>query len=447
MSMRDLVRTLIPLFASFALLVIGHGLLGTLLGIRMSLAHFSMQSIGVVSACYSVGFVLGTRLDGRAIRNVLHIRAFAALCAIAAACVCAFVLFVEPVFWALLRLIYGVSIAGLYMVVESWLNANSGRAERGRILGLYSAITYLGFGGGQFLLLFDTPGNSHLFLLVSLLITMSLVPIALARVGPPEVADIQPMKLREVYRLHPCGFAGALAAGVVIGSFLGMGPVFAKASGFSSLQISLFMGLTICGGFVLQWPIGIISDRHSRRHVISVVSLCIAVLSAAIAILDARSVFTVIILAMAWGAFSFTLYPVSVALINDRIAATKFVPASAALLLLYSLGMIAGNLSAGQVMAMWGRSGLFLVGALASTGLVLFTVLAPSEKSAKTIAADPGYQALPRNSPYASFLDPRGETGTQLELDLRGEWSTSTVTGSYRDSGRDDAHVACLHEH
>lgn len=445
--MRALVRTLIPLFASFALLVVGHGLLATLLGIRMSLAHFSMQSIGVVSACYSVGFVLGTRLDGRAIRNVLHIRTFAALCAIAAACVSAFVLFVDPVFWALLRLIYGACIAGLYMVVESWLNANSGRGERGKILGLYSAITYLGFGGGQFLLLVDTPGSGHLFLLVSSLVTMSLVPIALARIEPPEVADIRPMRLQDVYRLQPSGFAGALAAGVVIGSFLGMSPVFAKASGFSTLQISLFMGLTICGGFVLQWPIGMISDRYSRRYVISLVSLCIAVLSAVIALLDARSVITMITLATVWGAFSFTLYPVSVALINDRIEATKFVPASAALLFLYSLGMIAGNLGAGQAMAMWGRSGLFWIGASASTALALFTVLAPSERPADAAVAHPGYQALPRNSPYASFLDPRGESHVQLELDLHAVVPASAVSARGRSNERYDSGAEYIREH
>ncbi len=423
--MRDTVRALIPLFASFALLVVGHGLLGTLVGVRMSIAHFSMQAAGAVSACYSIGFVIGTRMDGRAIRNVLHIRTFAALCAIAASCVLAFVLFVQPVLWAILRLLYGACVAGLYMVMESWLNANSGPQLRGRILGLYSMITYIGFGGGQFLLMVAPPESSRLFLLVAMLLALSLVPIALARINQPEVVDIRPLAVSRLYRLQSSGLAGSLGAGVIIGSFLGMGPVFAKVSGFSDFEVSLFMGLTISGGFVLQWPIGMVSDRWDRRHVMAAVSVGIAVLSLAIGMMSSDNATPLIALATLWGALAFTLYPLSVALVNDHIEATEFVPASATLLFLYSLGMIVGNLGAGQLMAMAGRSGLFWISVIAAAALAGFTALASGARSA---ASEPDsepqpYQALPRNSPYASMMDPRSEgvPGVQLELDLHGD--------------------------
>lgn len=417
--MRDLLRHLLPLFCSFALLVVGHGLLGTLLGVRMSYAHFSVQSIGAVAACYSVGFILGTRIDGHAIQRVQHIRAFAALCAIAGSCVLGFLLLINPVFWAFLRLVYGVALAGLYMAMESWLNAHSSREQRGKVLGIYSMVTYIGFGAGQFLLLVSSARGGDLFLLVAMLISLSLVPIALARRNPPEVIAIRPLALREVYATNASGFTGALCAGVIIGSFLGMGPVFAQESGYSSLQISLFMGLTISGGFILQWPIGLISDRYDRGSVLFVVALCIGALSLAIAVLAADGGALLMGVSTVWGAFAFTVYPLSVSLVNDRIEATRFVPASATLLLIYSLGMIVGNLSAGELMAAWGPIGLFGIAVVAALSLAGFTLLQRQRRPASQPQEQLPYQALPRNSPYASVLDPRSEIGRQLEFDFQ----------------------------
>lgn len=418
-TMRHTLSALTPLFASFALLVLGHGLLGTLLAVRMTVVGFSAQAIGVVAACYSVGFVVGTRLDGHAIRNVRHIRTFAALSAIAASATLAFALLINPLFWAVMRLLYGGCLAGLYMVMESWLNANTPWHLRGKILGVYSMITYLGIGGGQFLLLCASPRGITLFLLVAILISLSLVPLALARVSSPELPEIRPVRLHELYRLQPCGLAGALSSGVIIGSFLGFGPVFAKYSGFSDPEIAWFMGLTITGGFLLQWPIGILSDRYSRRAVISVVALCVAIQSVAIAWSADLGAGPVIALSVLWGAFAFTLYPVSVALINDHMEASQFVAASAGLLFTNSLGMIAGNLMAGQVVAVLGARSLFGIAAVTALALAVYSrVERGIVRSAQGVTEPVRYQPLPRNSPYASILDPRGEASLQLELEF-----------------------------
>lgn len=412
------LAALAPLFASFGLLVLGHGLLGTLLAVRMSLDDFSVQSIGLVAACYSVGFIAGARLDGHAIRRVRHIRTFAALSAIAASTTLAFALFVEPVFWAVMRLIYGGAIAGLYMVMESWLNANTPWNQRGKVLAVYSVITYLGLGAGQFLLLAADPRLMNLFLLVAILICLSLVPLTLGRISAPELMAIQPVSLRELYRLQPCGLAGALGSGLIIGPFLGLGPVFAKESGFSSLEIALFMGLTISAGFLLQWPIGVVSDRYRRDRVILAVALHVAVLSLAIILFAGHSTTAVVVLAILWGAFTFTLYPVSVALVNDYLDASQFVPASAGLLFTNSLGMIAGSLAAGEAMAVVGANGLFWIAIVTALGLLAFIGLQRRTWAPRKLPQPVPYQAVPRNSPYASTLDPRSDMGVQLEFDF-----------------------------
>ena len=417
--MRQTLNALTPLLVSFALLVLGHGLLGTLLAVRMTVSGFSAQIIGFVAACYSIGFIVGTRLDGQAIRSVRHIRTFAALSAIAASTTLAFALFINPLFWAAMRLLYGCCLAGLYMVMESWLNANTPWHLRGKILGLYSMITYLGIGGGQFLLLCANPRGITLFLLIAILISLSLVPLALARINSPELPEIRAVPLRELYRLQPCGLAGAFSSGVIIGSFLGLGPVFAKYNGFSDPEIALFMGLTITGGFLLQWPIGILSDRYSRRSVIGAIALCVAIQSFTIAWSADLGAGPVIALSVLWGAFAFTLYPVSVALINDHMEAPQFVAASAGLLFTNSLGMIAGNLMSGQIVAALGARSLFCIAAYTALALALYSRVARGAAGPVQGVAEPvGYQPLPRNSPYAIILDPRSEVSPQLELNF-----------------------------
>lgn len=418
---------LAPLFASFGLLVVGHGLLGTLLAVRMTLEGFSVQSIGFVSACYSIGFIIGALLNGRVIRRVRHIRTFTALGAIAASTTLVFVLLIEPVFWAVIRLIYGCAIAGLYMVMESWLNGNTPQNQRGQTLGAYMVLTYVGLGAGQFLLLAADPRETSLFLLVAILICLSLVPLALGRIHSPELIDIQPVDLRKLYRLQPCGLAGSFASGIIIGSFLGLGPVFAESHGFSSLDISLFMGLTISAGFLLQWPIGIVSDRYRRDRVITAIAICVAVSSLAIVLLSGLGAGPVIGLAVLWGAFVATLYPVSVALINDHLTASQFVSASAGLLFTNSIGMVIGSVAAGEAMAIVGADGLFWIATLTAVVLVVFTSLHWQVWGSLPAQEQTPYQTLPRNSPHASTLDPRGDVAVQLEFDFAAQETQQTA--------------------
>ena len=413
-------RTLSPfiaLFASFGLLLAGGGLLTTLVGVRMSEEAFATQIIGVIAACYSVGFVAATRVCAGIIARVGHIRSFAAFAALAAISTLVYPLLIEPWLWAAMRLVYGFSLGGLYMVTESWLNDRTPSERRGTVLGAYSVVSYVGLGAGQFLLLTGRAGSFELFSLAAMLIAAAVVPVTITRITSPELPVMERVGLRTLFDASPLGVVGAALAGVINGAFLGLAPVYARGVGFSDTGIALLMGLGILGGFLLQWPIGHLSDRFNRRDVMMGVSFAMMACSLAIVFASGRSNPAIIALAVLWGGLAFTLYPIALSLANDFLAPQQMLGASASLLLLHGTGMIAGPLVATQLMALLGAPGLFWT--LAAAGLLLgvFALLRQRLGPPIPVGEPATYRVVPREGVYAGGLDPRYEE-IQLEFDF-----------------------------
>ncbi|MEX0385659.1 MFS transporter [Spiribacter onubensis] len=418
--MHHTLSPFIALFASFGLLLTGGGLLTTLVGVRMSEEAFATDIIGVVTACYSVGFVMATRVCAGIISRVGHIRSFAAFAAMAAISTLVYPLLIEPWLWAAMRLVYGFSLAGLYMVTESWLNDRTPSERRGQVLGVYSIVSYVGLGGGQFLLLTGRAGSFELFSLAAMLIAAAVVPVTITRITSPELPVVERVGLRRLFDASPLGVVGSALAGAINGAFLGLAPVYARGTGFSDAGIALLMGLSILGGFLLQWPIGHLSDRFNRRDVLMGVSFSMMACSLAIVFSTGRSELAIIALGVLWGGLAFTLYPISLSLANDFLEPRQMLGASASLLLVHGVGMIAGPLIASQLMAIIGAPGLFWT--VAGAGLLLggFAWLRQQVGPPIPVGEPATYRVVPREGVYAGGLDPRYEE-VQLEFNFEAE--------------------------
>ena len=130
---------------------------GTLLGLRASLEDFGVDTIGLIMSAYYVGVLLGARIVPRWVKQVGHIRVFAALASIASVTILLHSTVVDPTMWFLFRALTGFCLSGLYMVSESWLNAITDNDNRGRLLAAYMFTITLGFTGGQFLINLASP--------------------------------------------------------------------------------------------------------------------------------------------------------------------------------------------------------------------------------------------------------------------------------------------------
>ena len=163
------------LFFGFALISLGHGLQGTLIGVRSVLEGFSFFASWLIIAGYYVGYLTGALTIPIFLQRVGHIRVFAALASLASIAILLHSVFVHPYSWMFIRILTGLSLAGIYVIMESWLNEKSTNQTRGQLLSVYMIITFVFVGAGQFLLNLGDPAKVDLFILVSILLFSTLL--------------------------------------------------------------------------------------------------------------------------------------------------------------------------------------------------------------------------------------------------------------------------------
>ena len=262
--------------------MLGAGLQSTLLGLRATLEGYAPQITGLIMSAYYVGYLAGTRVASRLLRQVGHVRVFAALAAIASAAILVQGCWVDPLPWAVMRMVSGLCFAGIYVVAESWLNHRANRDNRGRMLALYMLVLYVGLGLAQFLLLSADPLSAVPFMLVSILISLAVLPIVASAQQVPERTVPSTLRLRDLYVNSPLGVAAVAVSGMISAIIFSMGPVYARLSGLGTRGVSAFMAVSILAAVSTQYPVGRLSDRMDRRTVIA--GVCLLATGAAVAI-------------------------------------------------------------------------------------------------------------------------------------------------------------------
>lgn len=408
--MARMMVSLSALIFSIVLLVSGNALLTTLLGIRLSIEGTEPSTIGWVLVCYSIGFVLGTLYVHRIIGRVGHIRAFAVFAALAAVVALLYPLAASLTFWAVLRALSGFSIAGVLVVIESWFSSRATNANRGTLFAVYQIVFYLATAGGQLVVNIGEPTGFIPFTLAAVLLTLALIPLSLTRMEAPVIETAERMSLGSLLRESFSGAAGALTAGLVIGSFYALGPVYATMIGLDVGRTSIFMAVAILTAMLMAWPLGRVADHFDRRRVLLVVALAAAGASLLVALLGAANLTLLMIMVGGFVGLSATLYPIGVAITNDRMESHRIVSASATLLLAYGLGSVIGPVVMAELMSLLGPSGLF-VGYLGVL-LLLAGVTGYQIHSTEDIPVEAQEEYVPvmaEATPVLAEIDPRNE--------------------------------------
>lgn len=408
--MSPALAPVLALLVSVAFLILGNGLMGTLLPVRAQIEHFSTPVIGLLGSLYFLGFGLGCVLGPYVIQRVGHIRAFAALAALVAAVPLVHALFPEPLPWAALRVVAGLCFAGLYTVIESWLNQAVGNESRGKVLSLYIVINLCAMTGGQLLLSLDSPAGYELFSLVAVLMALAVVPVALTRAAAPVPPASVQLRLWRLYRLSPVGTIGCLAVGVTNGAFWTVAPAYVTALGRPAEAVAGFMAVAVFAGAVAQWPLGRLSDLVDRRFVI--IGGCLAAAGAGLGLfLFGAQPTALLVFSALFGAFALSAYALCIAHANDFIAPEDAVEASSGLLLTYAFGAVAGPLLAAGAMSAVGPGGLFLTTAAAHLLFAAFAFYRSRRRAAIPAEERENFVLMePRTSAVVFELDPRSES-------------------------------------
>lgn len=396
-----------------------NSLLTTVIGLRAAEEGMSPIAIGLLGAAYFAGFVSASLFGAEPVKRVGHIRAFAAFGAIMIQAVLIYPVAVNEAVWLVLRFASGWGAAILYMIIESWLNAESTNENRGQVLSRYRMVDLASVIVGQLLLSVVPVSGALIFTVVGLSFLWAIMPVALTRQSGPAPITSAKADLKGLFSASPMAAAGGIAIGITGGIFWSVAPFLLREQGFDSQTIGLFISATILGGAISQWPFGRLSDRIDRRWVIVLTALITGAAAIGLALAETLGLsFPVLIaLGMVYGGGYLPIYSLCVAHANDQVKGGNFVPTAAALLTCYGFGAVAGPLIAGAA-GLLAREAPFLVGAASMFGLALFGLYRMTAK------------ASPRKEDKERFVEPPRTTTQALELDPRAH-------ERHRDANRD----------
>lgn len=359
-------------------MMMASGLFNTFVSVRLEMEGYRPEEIGIVTSALYVGILIGSFRIDRWISKIGHSRAFVVCAAILSILILAQAFWINPWYWSALRLMGGICMAGVFIVIESWLLMQSAPNMRGAILSIYLAVFYAALSSGQFLIDLSDPKGVFPFCITALFLIFSILPISVCKISEPKLSENVRLSLAQLFRISPLGFMGGIISGMLLAVVYGLVPVYAKEIGMSVSEIGTFMAILIFGGFSLQLPLGKLADKSDRRRVLNIASFITAFLGIAIAFLDHSSPSLLLLLAWLFGGFSFTLYPLSMAYACEKVKENQIVAVTGGFVLSYGMGAIAGPLIAPVAMEMFGSGGLFYFLAIISLILGLVGLKRPS---------------------------------------------------------------------
>ncbi|AVX03152.1 hypothetical protein MXMO3_00608 [Maritalea myrionectae] len=408
--MKQLYLGILPLLVGIFFIMLGNGMQFTLVGVRGDIEGFSASALAVVTSAYFGGFLLGARSAPIMIRRVGHVRAFAAVGSFMSAGLIALTLVVEPWAWIVLRVLIGFCMAGIYVTAESWLNAEATNQNRGQILSIYMIAQTLGVIGAQGLLALGDAATASLFIVASILVSISFGPILLS-VSPTPAAEMsRPMPLSELFRGSPLGTVGIFFLGTIYATQAGMSPVYGARIGLSPPQVALLMAMLFTGPLLMQVPIGWISDRVDRRYVIFATSGLGAIFCLIGASISDNQP-ALLAIAFLSGGVTMPLYALLLAYVNDALPTEDMPAASGGLALTFGLGAILGPLAAGTVMQMFGSHMFWIMLATTCLFITLFALYRMTQRPITPPSETESYLGVvPSASPIA--------------VEAAGQWAT-----------------------
>jgi MFS family permease len=407
-------RSLVAVFALLcgtAFLQAGSGLQSLIMPLRGQIEGFSTTQLGLFGTAWAAGFVIGCMSAPRLVGRVGHIRAFGILSAFGAAVVLVSGIIVNPVTWTALRFFTGFTMAGAFMIIESWLNEKASNENRGMIFGLYTMVSLAAVTVGQLGAAAGDVKTPDLFVVVGILFCFALIPTAISTAETPRPIENVSLDLGAIWRNSPIAAAACFLIGVSNGAFGTLGPVYGAQIGLSPANIAYMMSLPIIAGALMQLPFGRLSDRMDRRYVLAGISAGGALIGLAMVILRPQSPALVLTLCGLFGAAAFSLYGIAVAHANDHADAGSFVKVSGGLLMLFGLGTVLGPILAAGAMNRLGPEGLFLVTAGAHLTIIIYAIQRTYRRASVPILGRQlfksifGERAL---TPEGVRLDPRG---------------------------------------
>ncbi|WOG28195.1 MFS transporter [Endozoicomonas sp. 8E] len=410
-----MVRFVAPLSGMF-IFALASGYLTTLIPLRINATDGNDFLAGLMGTAYYLGLLAGSFRSESIVCRVGHIRSFACFMALLCATVLSLALSENTISWLVLRFLNGMAVAGIFVVVESWLLCESESSNRGKVLSFYMVSLYGANAIGQLFVGFLDSSSLTPFILIGILLSLSIFPPAMTRIPTPEIEVASSLGFRKLFELTPSGVLGCFAGGLVLGGLYSMLPIYlADASNSDNHTVAIFLAITMTGGMALQFPVGYLSDIIDRRKMLILVTLagCVVCL---FLILSSRESWLYYPLLFLFGGAAFTLYPMAISHGCDHMHPDDIVAGTQGLLLAYSFGACIGPILASLFMGHISE-GLMLYFITVMGATSIFFYIRMAYRPAIYTREEQNFIPVPGTTPIVTQIDPRSDAEELLETE------------------------------
>lgn len=270
--------------------------------------------------------------------------------------------------WIIARFVAGMAVAGVFVIVESWLLHGDEKA-RAKRLGLYMASLYGGSALGQLGIgVIGISGGVPFITIVTLLI-VAVVVLLFGESDQPESAHSTPLSLKQIGKLNHAAMIGCAVSGLTLGAIYGLMPIELQTRGIQNSDIGGLMAIIILGGMAVQPIVPWLSKFLGRTLLMALFCMLGVAAITFTTMVDGLQALGAGLFLL--GMATFALYPVAINLGCDKLEANYIVSATQVMLFSYSIGSVAGPVAADWFMA--GTQGLmgYLFATLLATCLYM----------------------------------------------------------------------------
>lgn len=396
--------------SSVILMIFGSAFYTTFLSVLLQSQGYSRGKIGFIQSAFFMGMFLGAFQMEKLIKKVGHIQALAVFGSLATSSTLIQALCQNFPAWIFLRFLFGLSLAALYIVIESWMLYKSSVKTRGAILSLYMICLYGSQSASQLVLSLVDINTYTPFFVSAIFTSLSVIPVGLSTnritLPPPH----EPIGFFQVIKISPFGVTGCFISGLILSALYSFFPIFSVSK---SIPTANLMSITIAGGVLLQWPIGKLSDYFERRKTLLVTVVIALLLSLLGFIYKEASVTHILILSFLIGGFLFTLYPLSITQVCDHFDHSHITTATALLLIAYGFGSILGPITSSVAIEVFGLNAIFLYFVSLLGILCLVGIYSTIQRPIVPLDQQTDFLSLPNVTPVAYEMDPRSENNEQ----------------------------------
>jgi MFS family permease len=354
-------RTLLAVAACIVVYALTLGFTTPLISLILDARGYERTWIGLNAAMPSLSMLLFAPLVPAAVRR-FGVRSVLVACLLGDVALVLALGFTSNIrLWFIIRFVMGVTLGGLFIIGEAWINAVAEEATRGRVIANYNAAYYVAAALGPMLIPLTGTVGAAPFLLAGGFLLCAALPLCWAvEEGGLQQGRHAPVRFGEFARAAPVLVMTVGLFSVIEFIVPALLPVYGLRSGLSAADAARCLAVVSIGRVLLQFPIGRLADTRDRT---ALLGACIA----ATLVLTFTLPWAVVAgawgfpLLMLWGGIYGGIYSVALTIVGERFRGQQLVVANASLAMVWGLGGMAGPGIAGAAMDAWDPHGMIAV--------------------------------------------------------------------------------------